>query len=315
MFFHQGNKGLNRWWMYALTIFIVLFAYSIGQVPLMTISEYYIDQNKPELSLQDFFTNPDFSSIGMSNNIGFLLLLVMFVVAFFALFFCVKLLHKKDFSNLIHASKSISWSRILFGFTFWLILVALTELPFYFQNPDKYIVTFNASSFLPLLLISLFILPIQTSFEEVFFRGYLLQGLYVLVQNKWVVIIVTSLLFMLVHGTNPEIETFGFGIMMSYYFTAGLILAIVTTLDNRLELALGMHAAMNFFGAVFIGYEGGVLQTDSVLKATSINPKFMLIGLIFSGLIFIGISYKRFSWNSQSLFNNKVLENEAKEVV
>lgn len=315
MFYLQGSKGLNKWWMYLATIFLVLFAYSIGQVPLMTVSEYYIDQNNPTLTIQDFFANPDFSTIGMSNNVGFLLLLIMFVAAFAALYVCVKYIHKKHFPDLIHAAQSISWSRILFGFSLWLVLIALTELPFYFQNPDKYILTFNVSTFVPLFLISLLILPIQTSFEEVFFRGYLLQGLYLLVQNKWLVIIVTSLLFMFVHGTNPEIETFGFGIMMAYYFTAGLILAIVTTFDNRLELALGMHAAMNFFGAVFIGYEGGVLQTDSVLKATQINPKFMLIGLIFSGLIFIGISYKRFSWNSQLLFNNERLISKPKEVV
>lgn len=315
MFFQQGQKGANRWWMYLLTILLVIFAYSLGQIPLVLIAQGYIDRNNPNLSIEDFFANPDFISIGMSNNFGFLLLLLMFITAFVALYYSVKILHKKHFEDLIHASQSISWSRILFGFTLWLCLIALVELPFYIQNPDNYIITFNPSSFIPLLLISLLILPIQTSFEEVFFRGYLWQGFYLILKNKWAVIIITSLLFMLVHGTNPEIKTFGFGIMMVYYFTAGLILGIVTALDNRLELALGLHAAMNLFGAVFVGYEGGVLQTDSIIKATTINPKFMLIGLIISGLIFIGISYKKFSWNSRLLFDNENLETNQKEVV
>jgi len=314
MFFQQANTGKNGWWIYVLTIILVVFAYTLGQTPLVILAKRYIDSNKLDLSIEDFFANPDFISIGMSNNLGLFLLLLMFVTAFGALYFAVKILHKKHFQDLIHASQSMSWSRILFGFCLWLGLVALTELPFYIQNPENYIVTFNSSSFIPLVLISLLVLPIQTSFEEVFFRGYLLQGFYLILKNKWAVIIITSLLFMVVHGTNPEIKTFGYGIMMTYYFTAGLILGLVTALDNRLELALGMHAAMNIFGAVFIGYEGGVLQTDSVLKATSINPKFMLIGLIISGLIFIGISYKKFSWNSQILFENKMPANYDNEV-
>jgi len=309
MFFQQGQKGNNKWWIYMLTIFLVLFAYTLGQVPLMIVAQVYIDRNRPDLSIEDFFTNPDFSSIGMSTNLGFLLLLVMFVAAILALYLSVTVLHKKPFQLLIHAAKSISWSRILFGFFLWLALIGLTELPLYFQNPGNYILTFDTTSFIPLFLISLLILPIQTSFEEVFFRGYLLQGLYLIISHKWAVIVITSLLFMFVHGTNPEIETFGFGIMMAYYFTAGLILAIVTSLDNRLELALGMHAAMNFFGAVFIGYSGGVLQTDSILKATEINPKFMLIGLIISGVIFIAISYKKFSWKIRRLFETDRPEN------
>jgi len=239
----------------------------------------------------------------------------MFVCATVALFFCVKILHKKRFQDLIHVGQSISWNRICFGFVIWLILIALAELPFYLQAPEKYSLTFDISSFFPLVLISVLILPIQTSFEEVFFRGYLLQGLYLAVQNKWIVMIITSLLFMFVHGTNPEIKTFGFGIMMSYYFTAGLLLALVTALDNRLELAIGMHAAMNFFGAVFIGYEGGVLQTDSIMKASEINPKLMLVGLIISGLIFVAISYNKYSWDSNLLFINTNRNDKLKEVV
>lgn len=309
MFFTNGRKGYNKWWMYALGIFMVLFGYMLGQIPLMLITQSYLEKYKPSQGMEEFFANPDFSSIGMSNNLGLCLLLLMFVVAFIALYLVVTQVHKKRFSDLVHTGGSFSWARVMYGFGLWMVLLAMVELGVYFMDPTSYMFTFNYKAFIPLLLICLVILPIQTSFEEVFFRGYLLQGLHLLVQNKFFVIIMTSLLFMGVHSTNPEIQTFGFSIMMAYYFSAGLLLAIVTTLDNRLELALGMHAAMNLFGAVFVGYEGGVLQTDSVWKATQINPNFMLIGLIISGLLFIAISYKKFSWNIDRLFSNPHIEN------
>lgn len=307
MYFIQGNKGENKWWMYAAGIFLVIFAYMVGQFPVMLITQHFLDQTVGSPSIEAFFANPDFSSIGMSNNVGFLLLLLMFVLAFIALYLVVVNIHKKKFMDLINTDSTFSWSRVFFGFAVWMVLLAIAEYLIYLENPSNYLIHFNARSFLPLVLISLFVLPIQTSFEEIFFRGYLMQGLYVLVRQKWFGIVVSSILFMGVHATNPEIESFGFGIMMCYYFSAGLLLGIVTALDNRLELALGMHAGMNVFGAVFVGYEGGVIQTDSIFKATEINPNFMLIGLIISGLIFIAISYKKFSWNMNRLFHDSVV--------
>jgi len=249
------------------------------------------------LSIGDFFADPDFTAIGMSSNVGLFMLLLMFVAAFFAFWVAVKYLHKKKFTSLISADNRIDLKRLWFGFIVWLMLMAAGELVLYFLNPEVYIFTFKAETVIGLIAISVFILPIQTSFEELFFRGYLLQGFYNLIANKWIVVILTSLLFMLVHGTNPEIEQFGFGIMMSYYFLAGLLLGVVTMLDDRLELALGMHAAMNMYGAIFVGYEGGVIQTDSIWKMTEMNALAMVILLIVAGIVFILLAKRNFGWS------------------
>lgn len=308
MFFNNAQKGINHWGLYGLTILLLIVAYSFGQVPLMTIVQSYLDESGSSMSILDFFANPDFASIGMSNNIGFVLLLLMFVFAFATFYVLVRTVHKKKMIDLVNAESSLSWSRIGFGFGVWIVLLALGELVLYGYNPDVYVWSFNASSFIPLVFISILILPIQTSFEELFFRGYLLQGLYLLIQNKWVVMILTSLLFMAVHGTNPEIKTFGLGVMLSYYFSAGLFLALVTVLDDRLELALGIHAAMNFYSAVFVGYSGGVLQTDSMLKSTEMNASLMLVLFLVMAAIFLVIGFNKYSWRSDRLFDNKQIE-------
>lgn len=308
MFLFNGEKGKNHWGLYILTVLLLIVAYSIGQVPLMTVAGSYLEDSGSSLSLLEFFENPDFASIGMSSNLGFVLLLLMFVLAFIALYFLVATAHKKKFIDLINVESKISWSRILFGFGIWVLLLAFGEVALYLMNPDVYVWTFNAKSFIPLVLISLFVLPIQTSFEELFFRGYLMQGLYNLMKHKWAVMIVTSLFFMIVHGTNPEIKTFGLGVMLAYYFCAGLFLALVTVLDDRLELALGIHAAMNFYSAVFVGYSGGVLQTDSILKSTEMNATFMLVLFLVMAGLFVLIAYKKYGWNTNELFNNDKVE-------
>ncbi len=297
MFFIQGRSGNNNVVLYLVTVFLILFAYTLGQFPLMSAVNHHLDVNNSTLTINDFFANPDFASIGMSSNLGLFLMLLMFVAAFIALWMAVTFLHKKTFTTLISADNRLDFRRFAFGFIVWMTLMAVGELVLYVMNPSIYTYTFNPKAFLRLLAISLLILPIQTSFEELFFRGYLLQGLYNVIANKWVVVVITSLLFMIVHSTNPEIEQFGFGIMMTYYFLAGLLLGIVTMLDDRLELALGMHAAMNIYGAIFVGYEGGVIQTDSVWKMTEMNAEAMVVLIVIAGIVFILLAKRNFGWS------------------
>ena len=297
MFFEQGKKGNNHFGLYIVTTVLILLAYTFGQAPLFFVVTNYLQKGKHTQDVAEFFANPDFEAIGMSNNFGLFLLLIMFVAAFIALSIGVKFLHQKSMINLVSADSRIDWRRILFGFAVWMILLAIGDLLMYMADPGVYQYNFNPKQILGLLAICIFILPIQTSFEELFFRGYLLQGFYNVIKNKWVVVILTSFLFMLVHSTNPEIKQYGLGIMLCYYFLAGLLLGLVTLFDNRLELALGMHAGMNMYGAIFVGYEGGAIQTDSVLKMSDINAPMMVLTLIVAGLVFIFLAKRNFKWS------------------
>ena len=64
----------------------------------------------------------------------------------------------------------------MFGFLFWLVLSLILEGVSYMIWPEDYTFTWQGSSFIILLVISVFLLPIQTSFEELFFRIYEQQG-------------------------------------------------------------------------------------------------------------------------------------------
>ena len=44
--------------------------------------------------------------------------------------------------------------------------------------------------------------PLQAAAEEIFFRGYLLQALGSLVAKPWFGVVVSSLVFALLHGTQ-----------------------------------------------------------------------------------------------------------------
>lgn len=296
-FFSKVKVGENGIVFYLLGIVVTFGAYFLGQVPLGIVGYFAIKNNKiGSVSFEKFVATMDFSLLGINSNIGLILLILMFVFAMVGLYFAIKI-HKKRFTDFIYPEgEKLDTKRVLFGFGLWFVLGLVGELISYFSSPGEYVFQFNFAAFFPLLIICILLLPIQTSFEELFFRGYLMQGLALLSKHKLVVMLITSILFALVHGTNPEIKEYGIGIMMTYYISAGFFLALITVMDGRLELALGVHAATNFYGAVISSYGGGVLQTDSLLKTSSIDPNAMTIAFIVTAAIFVYICARKYQW-------------------
>ncbi len=305
MFFQKAMQGHNHWWRYIIVILVVLAGYMIGQIPLFLAIGRAIaeDSQLTSEALETFASDADFSIFNINNNMGFTLLLMMFLGAFTAFYFIFKPLHQREFRTLVTPNSRVDWGKIFFGFGLWLALSLGLEVVAYLMQPDHYSFQFKINTFIPLVIISVLLLPIQTSTEEFIFRGYLMQGIgnssllsKLGVNSKITALVVTSLLFGLVHSMNPEIQEFGFGIMQSYYISAGLVLGIMTLMDDGLELALGVHAATNFTGAVFVGYDGAAIQTDALFKTNELNPQFMLIGFILIAIIFLTLCKFRYKW-------------------
>ena len=87
------------------------------------------------------------------------------------------------------------------------------------------------------------------------------------------------------HAMNPEIEEFGMGVMMTYYITVAIVLGIITLLDDGLELAIGLHVAVNVFGALIITYRGSAIQTDALFRTSAVYPVLMIV------MFLLGIGY------------------------
>jgi hypothetical protein len=138
----------------------------------------------------------------------------------------------------------------------------------YYLEPENYVWNFKPVSFAILVVVSFLFLPIQTSMEEILFRGYLMQGFGTWFKKSFVALILTSVIFGLLHGLNPEVEKLGW-ISMVYYIGTGLILGIFTLMDEGTELALGFHAANNIVAAVLVTANWTVFQTDALLIDTS----------------------------------------------
>lgn len=295
-FLSHAFAGSNHLWRYFVGILVVFIGYFVGQLIMMAILAFNV--NFDISVLQEFESSMDFSIVGLGKNTGLILLLLMFVTALVALYFVITLLHGKNFLRLVTSRIKVDYGKILFGFGFWLVVMLIMEAVSYFLSPEQYQYRGINTDFWILLLISIVILPVQTSFEELFFRGYIMQGVAFFVRNKWLPVVLSSLFFGLVHSLNPEVEKYGFWTMQSYYMLAGGFLALITIWDEGLELALGVHWATNFGGAALLNYEGGVLQTNSLFMTTDINPWAMTWVFLLSSIIFGFVCHRKYHWPS-----------------
>ena len=232
-------------------------------------------------------------------NIAFVLMIIPLSIGFFVVLFWSKIVLGQDIKNLTTARSKVDWKRIFFSFFLWGFLSVLVVFIDYFVNPENYVFNFNLSKFLPFIILSIILIPLQTSFEEYLFRGQLMQGLGILSKNKWFSLLVTSVLFGIMHAANPEVEKLGYLIMV-YYIGTGLFLGIITLMDDGLELALGFHAANNLFTALLVTSDWTAFQTHSILKdisepsagLTILFPVFVLFPM------FLFIFSKKYNWTN-----------------
>jgi membrane protease YdiL (CAAX protease family) len=247
----------------------------------------------------------DFPAMGISENLGLLLMLIPFIIGLLTLYLFIKYLHGRTFSETINGTKKIRWRRIFSGFGVWFLLMFVYFLIAYMISPENFLFQFNVKTFLPLLFIAVIFIPIQTTFEELLFRGYLGQGIGVWTKNRWFVVLIPAILFGLMHLMNPEISTYGVWAAMPQYILFGLIFGFVSVLDDGIELSMGMHAANNIFACLFVTYESSALKTSAIFKQDTVNMQAETIVLLVAGLLAMLFFAKKYKWNL-SIMNKRI---------
>ncbi len=112
-------------------------------------------------------------------------------------------------------------------------------------------------------------------FEELLFRGVLFRSVEAIF-GSWVGILVSSLVFGLLHLLNPD-ATLGGAIYIC--IEAGLLLAAAYLVTRRLWICMGFHMAWNYFqSAVFSGVVSGAVSDPGLLKARIEGPELLTGG-------------------------------------
>ena len=301
-YIQQASKGENKVWMFIITTILVAGLF-IGNLIFFLFFGDNIDIAAEQKKLLELIP---------SKNFWLAVNLVPFAILLGLLFLLVKYMHQRSIKSLTTARKKIDWSRTAFSF---FLIVGITIVTFaisYMVDPSEIELQFDPVKFTILLIISLILFPLQIGLEEFLFRGYLMQHIGIFVKNKWFPLILTSVLFGVFHGANPEVAEIGY-IVMVFYIGTGLFLGIMTLMDEGLELALGFHFGNNLLSAILVTANWSALQTDAIFRYTGEEPPSAVLEIILPVLlvypILLFIFAKKYNWNNwkNKLFG-KVIE-------
>lgn len=275
-------EGKNKWWRFVLATLLILFAWQIiGALPVILLILWTLLDNDPST-----FLTPEGDFHGISINISFIAMMLASVAFLAGIYLAVRFIHQRRLISLITPRGFIDWKRLLQGFAVWFGLCAICGVIEAFLYPGRYVFSLRIQTFIPFFFLALMLIPVQTSTEELFFRGYLLQGLGIKLRNPYVLSFFSGLIFMLPHLLNPEAKL-NYFLMGISYFIIGAILAYITLIDGRLELALGLHAANNLYTALFANATITVMPTPSLFTVMELDTVYSTIATIISCFLFI----------------------------
>lgn len=293
-FFELAKLGDNGIAKYVGTILLLASTLiGFGQLPLM-IALMLKGISLESMEIMDAYQ----IRMLLGNNMFILVQLIPFIILLMFLLFAVSKLHKRPIITLFTTRLEIDVKRIFFAFAIWSVFLSGSLVLSVLMGAElKW--NFNPKTFLMLTGISFFILPLQTTFEELFFRGYLIQSFARRFKTPLFPMIFSGVIFGLMHFSNPEVNVLGFEII-TYYILTGIFTNLMAVMDEGLELGIGFHAANNIFGCLIITNNWQVFQTDALwmdMSKPAIGLDLYITLFVFFPLMLFIFS-KKYKWKT-----------------
>ena len=289
MFLDKLTYRKKAFGYYLLGSFIIIVFNQIGQIPLIF--------SIPTDIILEPDSNPMDILKSIPSNLRLFLILLSSLITVPGIWLVVTKLHELSFKTIVTMRKKVDYNRIIFSFLLWGSIVTTFVIIGYFISPENYELNFKLKEFLILSVIAIFLIPVQTTVEELVFRGYLMQGFGGLFNSRLMGLLFTSIIFGGLHLLNPEVEALGYLIMVQY-LAYGFVLGIMTLMDEGLELAIGFHAANNLFIVLLLTSSWTVFETESILRDIS-DPALTALNFIVPLIVYpilLFVYAKKYSW-------------------
>ncbi|RJG43386.1 type II CAAX endopeptidase family protein [Mesorhizobium sp. DCY119] len=185
---------------------------------------------------------------------GILASLLSFAGIWLGVWIAVRLLHRERLGALFGYSRRISWPGFWKGLAAVLATSLLSEVLLYALQPDVTRSSLDLSSWLLLLIPAGLLIFLQTSSEEILFRGYLLRGLAHRFRSPLVWALLPGLAFVSLHwspGTSMMVNAAGLASIG--LFTVVLTLLVYKT--GNLGAAMGAHLGNNLVAFLLVSHQ------------------------------------------------------------
>jgi uncharacterized protein len=283
-----ARSGKNSFWRYIMTESAVLFFFMVGMAPFLTILVQHPGT--------DSAITP--TLLGVSSATFLALNLIPYIFAAVGLYIAIRYFHHRNFRTLITPNARVNWRKIIYGAAVWTGLMLILDGVAFAFYPQNYVFHFDGGQFFLTLVVCAILIPIQASVEELMFRGYLMQCIGLTAKRVFIPLLTTTLIFAALHSPNPEVQTYGMIPMMISYCTIGLLLGIVTIMDEGLELAMGIHSANNLYSVLFVAFPSSVLPAPALFTVQTLNVSLANLSLLASAAIALVIFARKYQWGN-----------------
>jgi len=213
--------------------------------------------------------------------LGILLQFLPIIVGGWAVGRAVESSHRRPFASLIAPDLRIDWRRLAIGLGVELAILGGQLVLVHVLTGWTW--KFAISGGRPLFVLVIVLIPLQAASEELVFRGYMTQELGRIVRSRLLIAVAVGLAFGLLH-----LNKYG-PLTVAYFFAVSLVFSLVSLRDERLELAIGGHSAMNLFAFVaansgLVGAAIGGIGGNALVFNWAAIGVLMVNGALFYGL-------------------------------
>lgn len=287
---YESEVSINRpraWRWLAGTVFIIITWQLVGLLLTIGAAGFF------DYDLQLLFATDDASLAEVRQLPAWstaATVLISFVPLFISTLLAYRFFLRRNMRALFTSREKYSWRNTWIGFAVMSVMLLALGGSDLLLNSDSYTWNWQLTAFFPYLLIAFTLLPIQTTAEELFFRGWLQQWLDNGRRSIWVICFAGGFLFAAPHMFNPEVSGNELLLPLISYASTGFMLAWVSFRDKTLEIAIGAHFSNNLLAALFISSADSALPSVSLFTTPEINWGFSALISVLMVPIFIWLT-------------------------
>ena len=236
LFFGTGIVVAFWMAMTALVLFAGTYVYIVWRLPGPSTGRY----------MQDFLASPT----------GILSALTSFAGIWIGLWVAMRFVHGEPLPALFGFSRRIAGGDFLKGLIAVLITSLFSEVLLYWLQPEIARGPIAFSSWLLFLIPIVLLAFLQTSSEEMLFRGYLPRGLAYRFKSPLIWAVLPGLLFTSLHWNSASTLAINACVMVSIGAFA-LLLTLLVYVTGNLGAGFGAHLGNNLTGFLLISHQEG----------------------------------------------------------
>jgi hypothetical protein len=191
--------------------------------------------------------------IATTTPFGVAAVLLTFLPIWLGVWLAVRFLHRRPFSTVFGADGRLAWGDFGRGLAAVLIASAVTEAPMLLVDPTLERSSVGLVEWLLLLAPLTALILVQTSAEELAFRGYLVQSLAARFRTPLIWGVLPGLLFTVAHWNGDTPPLMNAAVLIAIAAVAAVTTILVYRTGN-LGAAMGVHLGANVFSLLVVSH-------------------------------------------------------------